>query len=116
MTNTRLGSAEASAASPAQANDAVVEELSENESPLPGSFSVPTAIVPPTHRERTQKLLAMIIVCVLLALYVAVVARFLCTEMDTDRLIAVVAALSGLQALAAAAVGFYYGSQAGDNK
>lgn len=116
MSITPIDSNETSAASPAQANDAVVEELSENESPQPGSFSVQTAIVPPTHRERTQKLLAMIIVCVLLALYLAVVVRFLWTDMDTDRLIAVVAALSGLQALAAAAVGFYYGSQAGENK
>lgn len=94
----------------------VVDDITEDLSPLPGFYSVPTVAVPATHRERTQKLLAMCIVCVLLVLYIAVVGCFLLSGMETDRLIAVVAALSGLQALAAAAVGFYYGSQSSDNK
>lgn len=91
----------------------MVEQLSEKNHLCQGRFSSPRSS---QRIESGRKLLALIIVGVLLVLYLGAIGCFLMTGMETNRLIAAVAALSGLQALAAAAVGYYYGAQSADNK
>lgn len=64
-----------------------------------------------THDQETRKHLAQIILIPLVALYVAIMVCFLCGVLGTPTLTEAVAAMSGFQVLAAAAVGFYFGSK-----
>lgn len=66
---------------------------------------------PPTHEQKTRKIIAITILAVLFAFYGAILGTFLWGSMDVDKLHAATASISGVQALAAAAVGFYYGSR-----
>ncbi|WP_026541648.1 hypothetical protein [Paenarthrobacter nicotinovorans] len=103
-------------------------DLSENFIPqagLPNPFDLPTSEVPEvgfrgiyttrkvrgTHDQETRKLIALIILGLISVLYAAIMFAFLCGKIDMDKLTAAVAAMSGIQALAAAAIGFYYGSK-----
>lgn len=112
----------------------VTEELSDNSTPQPGLpetagtpeplsdlttdvvdrgignvFRTPRAIG--THDQETRKIIAMIIIGLVALLYLAIIAAFLVKQIDRDSLSAAVTAISGVQALAAAAIGFYYGSK-----
>lgn len=64
-----------------------------------------------THDQETRKLIALIILGLISLLYVAIIAAFLVRQIDKDMLSAAITAISGIQALAAAAIGFYYGSK-----
>lgn len=70
-----------------------------------------TRKVPGTHDQETRKLIALIILGLIAVLHIGVMFTFLCGGIDVQKLTAAVAALSGIQALAAAAIGFYYGSK-----
>lgn len=72
-------------------------------------FRTPRAIG--THDQETRKIIAMIILGLVSLLYLAIIAAFLIKQIDRDSLSAAVTAISGVQALAAAAIGFYYGSK-----
>lgn len=63
----------------------------------------------PTHTDKTRRTLALGILGALLLVYLSVFAAFLLTNMPMEKFTAAIAGVSGLQALAAAAVGFYYG-------
>lgn len=115
---------------PELTTDGAEVSLSEDEAPKPGLFSpgdlvderLPGTVkviearpVPVTHDQSTRKTIAMIILGVLCALYVLIVGTFLFTDKISETaLTAAIASVSGLQALAAAAVGFYYGTKQGD--
>ncbi len=103
-------------------------ELTENFIPqagLPNPFDRPTSEVPEvgflgiyttrkvrgTHDQETRKLIALIILGLISVLYAAIMFFFLCGAIDIEKLTAAIAAMSGIQALAAAAIGFYYGSK-----
>lgn len=64
-----------------------------------------------THDQETRKHLAQIILIPLVLLYVAIMVCFLCGVLGTPTLTEAIAAMSGFQVLAAAAVGFYFGSK-----
>lgn len=64
-----------------------------------------------THDQETRKRLALIILWPLVGLYVVIVVAFLINWISTSELTAATAAISGFQVLAAAAVGFYFGSK-----
>lgn len=70
-----------------------------------------TRRVPGTHDQETRKLIALIILSLVAVLYAAIIFFFLAGWIDTEKLTAAIAAMSGIQALAAAAIGFYYGSK-----
>jgi hypothetical protein len=69
-----------------------------------------TKRVPGTHDQETRKQIALIILTLIAVLYAAIVFWFLAGWIDMEKLTAAIAAMSGIQALAAAAIGFYYGS------
>lgn len=64
-----------------------------------------------THDQETRKQLACIILIPLVVLYVLLLGAFLLKVVDASELTTAIAALSGFQVLAAAAVGFYFGSK-----
>lgn len=84
------------------------EELVENEIPATGAYEVRTQV--PTHDEKTRSHLAKIIIWALVGSYALGIPAFILGFIDAEKYTALVASFSGLQALAAAAVGFYYGS------
>jgi hypothetical protein len=63
----------------------------------------------PTHTDKTRRTLALGILGALILVYIGVFMCFLLTNMPMEKFTAAIAGVSGLQALAAAAVGFYYG-------
>ncbi|MFI8634210.1 hypothetical protein ACIGEP_16630 [Microbacterium sp. NPDC077663] len=63
------------------------------------------------HVADTQRVLAGAIVAVTLTLYAYLVVAVVFGWIDQDRFVAVIAALAPLQALAAATVGFFFGSR-----
>jgi hypothetical protein len=69
-----------------------------------------TRKVPGTHDQETRKQIALIILWLIAVLYAAIIFCFLTGLIDIEKLTAAIAAMSGIQALAAAAIGFYYGS------
>lgn len=71
-------------------------------------FKNPT-IPEPTHTDKTRRTLALGILGALILVYLGVFVCFLLTDMPMEKFTAAIAGASGLQALAAAAVGFYYG-------
>lgn len=88
----------------------IFEVIEENVKP--SAFKVfENPPVPPTHDQQTRKQIAIIILTLLSVLYLAVMGVFLFTDMEESKFTAAIAGLSGVQALAAAAVGFYYGSR-----
>lgn len=70
-----------------------------------------TRKVPGTHDQETRKQIALIILWLIAGLHAAIIFFFLAGWIDTAKLTASIAAMSGIQALAAAAIGFYYGSK-----
>lgn len=72
-------------------------------------FRTPKAVG--THDQETRKLIAVIILLLVSLLYLAIMYAFLTRKIDKDMLSAAITAISGVQALAAAAIGFYYGSK-----
>ncbi len=90
--------------------DAVVFDESK-EVPKSGTKGIyTTRRVPGTHDQETRKQIALIILTLISVLYAAIIVCFLLDWIDTQKLTAAIAAMSGIQALAAAAIGFYYGS------
>lgn len=75
---------------------------------------VRTRRVPGTHDQETRKLIALIILALVSFLYLAIVGFFLFKGIDTTMFTAAIAGISGVQALASAAIGFYYGSKQSD--
>jgi hypothetical protein len=67
--------------------------------------------VPGTHDQETRKQLALIILTLIAVFYAAILWCFLANWIDTAKFTGAIAAMSGIQALAAAAIGFYYGSK-----
>lgn len=67
--------------------------------------------VPGTHDQETRKQLALYILTLIAVFYAAILWFFLADWIDTAKFTAAIAAMSGIQALAAAAIGFYYGSK-----
>lgn len=83
-------------------------DLVENEIPASGPYEVQTQV--PTHDQKIRSHLAKIIIWSLVIFYGAAIPSFVFGLIDTEKFTALIASFSGLQALAAAAVGFYYGS------
>lgn len=85
-------------------------ELSDPPGTEPGITPVysTTAFNPSEHKAKTRRLLALIILIILAILYVLAVGAFILRDINSDQLIGLVAAFSGIQTLAAAAVGFYF--------
>jgi hypothetical protein len=100
-------------------------ELTENSIPEAGTVFDVTEEVPRsgtagffttrkvrgTHDQETRKQIALIILTLIAVLHAAIIFCFLAGWIDTGKLTAAIAAMSGIQALAAAAIGFYYGSK-----
>lgn len=88
------------------------EVLEEDEAPagsgLENVFESKTPA--PTHDQATRKMIALIILGMLGLFYLLILLGFLFGGVDVDGLHAASASISGIQALAAAAVGFYYGA------
>ncbi|WP_372969309.1 hypothetical protein [Microbacterium sp.] len=63
------------------------------------------------HVADTQRVLAVAIVSVTLLLYGYLVLAVVVDWIDRENFVAVIAALSPLQALAAATIGFFFGSR-----
>lgn len=63
------------------------------------------------HVADTQRVLAVAIVTVTLLLYGYLVVAVVFDWIDRENFVAVIAALSPLQALAAATIGFFFGSR-----
>lgn len=84
-------------------------DLTEDEAPDTDEVFREKKVPDPTHTDKTRRLLALCILGALLLVYLAVFVQFLWANMPMERFTAAVAGISGLQALAAAAVGFYYG-------
>lgn len=84
-------------------------------SDVAGPVPSPIQAVPhPSSPERVRRHLALLITYVLLIIYAAVLGVFLVSTIlggvfRTGELTAAIAAVSGLQGLAAAIVGFYFG-------
>lgn len=100
----------------AELNDSPLEDVEVlgdlNEKPSESKV-LKSRRVPPTHDQQTRKLIAILILSVLSLLYLGLVAFFVLTDLKESRFTAAIAGISGMQALGAAAVGFYYGSQKG---
>ena len=94
---------------PPPVEPAPLEELVENEVPEVQEFFKQTNVPEPTHADKTRKTLALLILIALLCVYLAVFSMFLFGGLANEKFTAAIAGISGLQALAAAAVGFYYG-------
>lgn len=92
-----------------QEEPAAADDLTEDEVPETDDFFKEKKIPEPTHTDKTRRILALCILGALLLVYLAVFWQFLWTEMPLEKFTAAIAGISGLQALAAAAVGFYYG-------
>lgn len=99
--------------SPEESKFEIIEELEEDEKPS-GFRVFENPSVPPTHDQQTRKQIAIIILSLLSLLYVGVLVAFLFTDLEESKFTAAIAGISGVQALAAAAVGFYYGSHKTD--
>ncbi|KHL00231.1 hypothetical protein [Sinomonas humi] len=69
--------------------------------------------VPPTHEDETRRGLALIVIVGMLVLYGAITAAFLLRWMPRDDFTAAIAGISGVQTLAAAILGFYFGGKSG---
>jgi CHASE2 domain-containing sensor protein len=67
--------------------------------------------VPGTHDQETRKKIAFIVLALIAVFYGATLLWFLAGWIDTAKFTAAIAGMSGIQALAAAAIGFYYGSK-----
>jgi uncharacterized membrane protein len=80
------------------------------ETPRSGSEGLYVA-VPGTHDQETRKKIALIILTMVGVFYAAILWTFLAGWIETDKFTAAIAGVSGIQALAAAAIGFYYGSK-----
>lgn len=74
------------------------------------SFPVRNA-PPPTHKERTQRLLALVLLILVGVIYLAIYGFFLDGNLPIENMNTAIAGLSGLQALTGAAIGFYYGTK-----
>lgn len=66
---------------------------------------------PPTHTQKTRKMLALVLLLLLGILYIAIYAFFLPGNLAVEKMNTAIVGLSGIQALAGAAVGFYYGTK-----
>lgn len=89
-------------------NEDVVDDLVEDEIPASGAYEVQTQV--PTYDQKTRSHLAKIIIWALVGSYAVGILAFIFDFIDAEKYTALIASVSGLQALAAAAVGFYYGS------
>lgn len=87
----------------------VVVDLS-GEAPRSGGRGLYGTVVP-THDQETRKQIALLILGLIALYHGASLGFFLFERIDTAQFNAAIAAMSGIQALAAAAVGFYYGSK-----
>lgn len=94
--------------------DSYFTVLSEDFRPESGD-SFTTKRVPPTHDQETRKTLALIILWALVISHGIGFFAFAFGFLDNEKFTIFVTGFSGLQALAAAAVGFYYGSNQSDN-
>ena len=88
-----------------------VNALVEDTVPEAGLPEVRTRKPVGTHDQETRKLIALIILGMVGVFYTAVLMAFIFGRIDMDELHGAVTSFSGLQALAAAAIGFYYGSK-----
>lgn len=82
--------------------------LIENITPETGIFEVVTT--KPTHDQKTRRFIALIIIWALVGSHALGFMAYVFGLLDTEKFTIFVTGFSGLQALAAAAVGFYYGS------
>ena len=87
-------------------------DLYEDIAPLGGTLQqvVGTRSPTGTHDQITRRHIAYAVLASMILLDLAVFGFFLTGKIDTEKLTAAIAALAGPQALAAAVVGFYYGS------
>lgn len=72
------------------------------------------AAEPWKHTADTRRFLGWAIVGMTLALYALLVCSVIVNWISVDQFVKLLAALSPLQALAAATVGFFFGRQSGD--
>lgn len=103
---------------PDNANDESLNDVAGSLNPFDVSTETPQSgpvytqkRVPGTHDQETRKQLALIILFLIAVFYGAILGFFLFEAIDTAKFTAAIAGVSGIQALAAAAIGFYYGSK-----
>lgn len=90
-------------------DDVVTDDSLPAEDPL---FEIPSKSAPhPTHTQRTRKMLALVLLILLGIIYIGIYAFFLPGNLSAQNMNTAIAGLSGLQGLAGAAVGFYYGTK-----
>lgn len=83
----------------------------ETFAPARGIAPISTTEIPGTHDQKTRKQLAFFVLTMVGVFYAAILWCFLAGWIDKGGLTTAIAAISGIQALAAAAIGFYYGSK-----
>lgn len=90
------------------------DEFVENLEPL--TTDTPVATSKPSHNQKVQSKLGLAIVVAALVGYLVVIAFYLLdlTEPSGDMKDLAIFSLSGLQTLAAAVVGFYFGFKKGE--
>ena len=89
-------------------------ELSETEIPSPSSgpaYADFPDFNPEQHNASTRRWLAFSILGVLVAMYGVGVTAFMLNAINFEQLTQMIAAFSGLQTLAAAALGFYFAKE-----
>lgn len=94
-------------------DDEDVEDVTDDSAPAAEPlYEIPSiSAPPPTHTQRTRKMLALVLLLLLGIIYLGIYAYFLQGFLTVEKMNTAIAGLSGIQALAGAAVGFYYGTK-----
>lgn len=100
-------------AAPAASQNSSMTFDATQETPRSGNSGLYVS-VPGTHDQETRKKIAFIVLALIAVFYGATLLWFLAGWIDTAKFTAAIAGMSGIQALAAAAIGFYYGSNQHD--
>lgn len=83
-------------------------ELTDPPGTKPETSEVFRSFNPEQHKAVTRRTIAIIILSILAALYGVGAVAFVAHDLSSDDFVRLIAAFSGIQTLAAAAVGFYF--------
>lgn len=86
-------------------------EFIENLRPDGGGLFPSRVFEPAEHNAKTRRGIAVMILAVLGAIYITGAVAYIAHGITSEELVQFVAAFSGLQTLAAAAVGFYFAKE-----
>ena len=86
-------------------------EFTEDLRPDGGGLFLSRVFEPAEHNAKTRRGIAIMILAVLGVIYIAGAVAYIAHGITSEELIQFVAAFSGLQTLAAAAVGFYFAKE-----